>query len=123
MRIIKRRSVGTCREYSIDFDYGDGSGFSFPADENGRIREELLSDDALANYEYCISHPELFEEPGHFVSREYNYTTPAIGECVCGNQMELTNEYMGACKCPKCGRWYNLFGQALLDPEYWEDDD
>lgn len=29
---------------------------------------------------------------------------------------------MGACQCPKCGKWYNIFGQALLDPEFWEDD-
>jgi hypothetical protein len=26
-------------------------------------------------------------------------------------------------RCEKCGQWYNLFGQALVDPEYWEDDD
>jgi hypothetical protein len=28
---------------------------------------------------------------------------------------------MGACQCENCGQWYNIFGQELIDPEYWED--
>lgn len=44
---------------------------------------------------------------------------PATGVCKCGNRITLQNEYMGACECPYCGRWYNLFGQELNHPDTW----
>lgn len=54
--------------------------------------------------------------------REANgYKPPAYGTCHCGGTVELTDEYMGACECPNCGQWYNLFGQELLPPDMWEE--
>lgn len=43
----------------------------------------------------------------------------AIGECKCGAEVPLMDQYMGACECPGCGQWYNLSGQELLPPEEW----
>lgn len=39
------------------------------------------------------------------------------------DEYELVNQYQGACPCPKCGQWYNLFGQELINPQYWEEED
>ena len=38
-------------------------------------------------------------------------------------KIEMYNAYMGACECPCCGQWYNLFGQSLIDPKYWYEDE
>jgi hypothetical protein len=46
---------------------------------------------------------------------------PAIGICSCGRDVVLECDHAGAVRC-ECGKWYNLFGQELRDPEYWEDD-
>ena len=123
MRIIRQRHEIIDMKYAIEFANVDGSGYSFPATANGRVLEELMSDEALSCYYYCLSHQELFEEPAYFTCREYKHIIPAIGECICGNEMELTDDYMGACQCSKCGRWYNLFGQKLLSPDHWKKND
>jgi len=41
----------------------------------------------------------------------------------CGNKFILRDQYMGACDCPECGQWYNIFGQQLKNPKYWFDDE
>ena len=52
-----------------------------------------------------------------------DYVEPAIMRCEnCGTEFDLTDEYYGACQCPECGQWYNLFGQTLLPPDEWEED-
>ena len=50
-------------------------------------------------------------------------TEPATGVCECGHRIALWDEYMGACECPHCGRWYNLFGQELNHPDTWRNGD
>lgn len=50
------------------------------------------------------------------VKREDGITT---GKCECGKVIELWNEYLGASECEYCGRWHNLFGQLLNNPETW----
>lgn len=50
------------------------------------------------------------------------YIEPRLARCVCGTEFHLVNQYQGACDCPGCGRWYNLFGQSLRDPSEWEED-
>lgn len=120
LKNMTERKVVWNTEYYIDF-LKDGGGFGFKADANGNV---ILENDAQReNYEYAMSHPEDFPDAyNQFNAREYSYVEPATGECVCGNTVALINEYMGACECEKCGRWYNLFGQSLKDPEYWTED-
>lgn len=45
------------------------------------------------------------------------------GECECGETVTLYNQYLGACECPKCGRWYNIWGQELNPPHTWSSGD
>ena len=39
--------------------------------------------------------------------------------CSCGKTIILEDQYMGACKCPKCGKWYNMFGDRIKTPDEW----
>lgn len=106
-------------EHTIEFTE-NGSGFSFKATPTGEVI--LENKDQEANYQFAIAHPELFtDEYNKFRTRRRHYTENAHGTCTCGAQVELYNQYQGACQCPRCDRWYNLFGQELISPEYWED--
>ena len=121
MEILERRHVEECKEHVVDFDdkrTDDGSGFSFPLDVHGN--PIFNTDCAKRNYEMCVAHPEIYEK--YYRVRKWRYTVPAKGKCICGEIVELLDQYLGACECPKCGRWYNLFGQELVHPRYWEED-
>lgn len=116
---ITPREHKTIREYYIDFFRDEDGGFSFPCDPDGALYE--LPPAAKENYEWCMEHPEEFKFWNVLTIYERNYTENASGDCICGNRVELWDQYQGACECEKCGRWYNLFGQELLRPEYWEE--
>lgn len=107
-------------EYELCFDDGANNGFGFPCDKNGNI-DTNIHPDAKANYEYCMQHPEKFVRFNKVVKYTRSYREPAHGKCECGEIVILTNDYFGACQCPRCGQWYNLWGQELLPPERWED--
>lgn len=111
----------TIVEYSLDFTDEYGGGFSFPCDTNGELLPSLTQY-ARENYARCLAHKDDFVVNG-FVAHKRRVKENASGTCICGNRVELWNEYNGACECEQCGRWYNLFGQELLPPEQWEDDE
>ena len=103
------------------FDYPDG-GYSFECDENGAVDVSRLPEMARKNYENAMAHPEMFPYGWNEVETiTRTVRTPASGKCNCGKRIQLVNEYMGACRCPRCGQWWNLFGQELLDPKFWEE--
>lgn len=110
----------TVVSYELAFDDGRNNGFGFPCDENGKLLEGLTPE-AIANYNRCKEHPERFERFNKIVRHEHRVRDNAHGTCSCGEEIELWDQYMGACECPKCGQWYNLFGQELLPPENWEE--
>lgn len=107
-------------ERTIEFTSSEGWGYSFAANENGEV---ILENDAQRqNYEHAMAHPEDFDEEfNQFTVRRRTYMEPARGTCICGAEVVLENQYQGACQCPGCGAWYNLFGQSLIDPKFWED--
>lgn len=118
LQIIKEKERIEEIYYTYDFDRGDGSGFTFPCDEQGNIK---LNENNTESYKFCMDNLKDFSWKG--VRRhKCNYTEPAIAKCECGEEFELINQYMGACECPNCGQWYNLFGQELNSPQYWERD-
>lgn len=126
LKIIRERSTHTEVKHYIEFTDAEGAGFSFPCDSNGNIQfnDDIpeLGKAQRDNYDYAMSHKERFTcQYAQFVTRRYTVTDNAIGKCVCGEEVELYDQYQGACSCPKCGQWYNMFGQSLVDPEYWED--
>lgn len=118
---IKPRERELITECSIEFTNSDGCGYSFDADENGNVI--LSNDDQRENYEWAMAHKDKFDvQYNEFVKSERWYINPAQGTCpICGGVVILENEHMGACSCGRCGQWYNLFGQMLVDPIYWND--
>ena len=119
--IIKERTPVTTTDYYIDFTYKDdpNAGFSFPATKTGTPDFARMTTEAKVNYDRCLTDERLLGP--EFQTEEHTYTEPAIGRCICGREVELVSEYMGACQC-ECGKWYNVFGQELVDPKYWEED-
>lgn len=109
----------TVVDYELVFDDGYNDGFGFPCDAHGELLEtEEQNPAAYKNYRYCLQHPERFQRFNMIVERKYRVQYNAHGTCICGAEVELYDQYNGACQC-KCGRWYNLFGQELLPPEQW----
>lgn len=109
-------------EHSLIFFYDDNGGFSFPCDENGNVALSEMTDCAVANLEDCKKHPERFQYFNKVRTWRRRVSDLAHGTCECGAEVYLYNQYMGACECD-CGRWYNLFGQELIPPERWEENE
>jgi hypothetical protein len=122
IKIIKERTPETIVDYTIEFLYKDdpNSGFMFPALPNGEPDFDHMPPEAKANYEKCLTDDRLTE--AEFLKGTRTYWAPAIGKCSCGAEVVLDADYNGAVRCD-CGKWYNLFGQELRDPKYWEEDD
>ena len=113
----------TVTEYELVFDDGVFNGYGFPCDANGKLlQSEEENPVAHENMRRCLEHPERFVRFNKILKHERRARDNAHGTCSCGHEVELWDQYMGACQCEKCGRWYNLFGQELVAPEYWEED-
>ena len=119
--IINPRHTEEIVDYRIEFTDEDGNGCSFPCDENGTLLS-FATDAAEKNYQNSLAHPELFAIYNAFKTYRREFTVPAVAKCHCGSKVILENQYQGACECPECGRWYNLFGQELCHPDGWEQD-
>ena len=116
------RRYYTVHEYEMEWTDGHGNGYAFPCDSCGNINLTDLAPEAIANLEYCMAHADEFEVAGELLHRSWRAHDPAHGTCSCGREVFLWDQYQGACEC-ECGKWYNLFGQELVRPEYWQDDD
>ena len=126
LEIIRERSTHTEVEYRIEFTDEEGCGYSFPCDQNGNVRfdehDAEIARVQREHYAEAMADKERFTcQYNEFVTRKYTVVDNAVGRCVCGEEVELYDQYQGACSCPKCGQWYNIYGQELVDPEYWED--
>lgn len=108
--------------YELVYDDGCYNGFGFPCDEKGNLLPNI-PEAARTNWKRCVVHPERFFRYGRVIRHEHHWREPNTGTCHCGQKMELINEYMGACECPKCGQWYNLFGQELRPLNEWFEDE
>lgn len=108
--------------YEIVFYSEPGGGFGFPCDEQGNVAIKDLQPAAIKNYEYALAHPEKFPYAYNEIEKRRNtWKEPASGICKCGKRISLTDDYLGACECPHCGQWWNLFGQQLQPVEHWND--
>jgi hypothetical protein len=125
LEIIKERTVRKEKSYWINFDCKEDTscGFIFPANSDETPVWDQMGEEATRNFYECALNFDKYNR--WFEEREHTIVEPAVGKCVCGCEVELNADfsYHGAVQCEKCGQWYNLFGQALVDPEYWEDDD
>ena len=107
-------------ECVLAFDDGEGNGYAFPCDMAGNLNLSDMSKTALENYASCMASPDKFVRFNEVVACRSTYQEPGHGTCRCGAEIQLWDQYYGACSCENCGRWYNLFGQSLLPPEQWE---
>ena len=119
LKDIVRSQRKTVIEYELCFDDGHNNGFGFPCDRNGKVN---IPPEAAANLAWCMEHPEKFVRFNEVIAHKRSYTEPGHGTCICGAEVDLYDQYFGACQCPGCGRWYNIFGQELLPPNQWESD-
>ncbi len=120
IKILKERERKERVRHVIEFDLIEdpNSGFCFDADEDGNVMfNPEYREIQQANYNMCLN-SDKYDGP-HRRTYSWSYSEPAEAECICGEHIELTDQYMGACGCPKCGRWYNLFGQELNPPHSW----
>jgi hypothetical protein len=122
LEIIKERTVRTEKSYWINFDCKDdhSCGFIFPANSDGTPALDKMPEEAKMNYFACEASTNKFDR--WLEEREDQVVDYAVGRCRCGAEVELFDgAWMGAVQCEKCGKWYNIYGQELVDPEYWED--
>ena len=122
LKLIREREPVTVTEYYIEFKYKDdpNAGFCFPATRLGGPDFSSMAPEAKVNYEACLTDERLTE--AEFTTTTRIYVEPAVGKCSCGALVTLDSDYQGAVRC-ECGRWYNLFGQSLIDPKYWYRDE
>lgn len=73
----------------------------------------------------CVHSDEIDEYGDEFAEfhRSLSYREPRMAVCECGETFPLVAQYLGACECPGCGTWYNVFGQELNPVETWADGD
>jgi len=115
--IIKPRHKVSETTYEICFYKDEEICWGFPADENGNLIKDANYENWKPNYDKAMADPTYT----HRLEKQINtWTENAQAKCHCGETIELYNEYMGACECPSCGQWYNVFGQELKNPSEWE---
>lgn len=117
MKIIKHREHVTVTTYALAFDYEgeNGSGFSFPCDKRGRVKQ--LRPAGAKNYEACLTgavNGRGVVARG-ITSQSHSYAEPAKGRCCCGRVVEL-DSFTNECDC---GRDYNMSGQLLAPRAQW----
>lgn len=117
MKIISPRTPIHQVEYHLSFAWNDNlnCGLSFPCDKDGKLIEDKLTELSRENYKKCLSGEFNVTAKG-IETYEWTYVEPAIGECVCGDEVQLegfTNT------CDKCERDYNFSGQLLASREQW----
>ena len=120
IRNYKPEHFETIIDYNLVFDDGHFNGFAFGCDAKGNILSDI-SEEAKKNYQECLNNPEKFVRFNKKVKHEYRVRSNAEGTCSCGNVVELYDMYYGACRCEKCGQWYNVFGQEIYPPSQWEE--
>ena len=119
IEIIKEAGFEYITEKSLDFFNEDGAVcLGFPVDDNGEV---IITPESKENYEYGVSKSEAGLWTKRLTTCTRRFRTNAVARCHCGEEIELYDEYLGACECPNCGRWYNIFGQELENPEEWEE--
>jgi len=126
MKDYKESTIEEIVEYEIVF-YGEpgcGYAYAFPCDEHGNPLMDEMNKAAWENYRWALLHPEKFPYKFNKIVREVRKVrNPPSGICHCGDRVELFNEYLGGCECPRCGQWWNLFGQELNNPDTWSEGD
>lgn len=117
--ILTERQRIDVKEHVVEYEHKDGRDkgwYSFKTDPiKGIIYKNEMQ---KRNVEMLNNSPDYIGPIPRVIDRSYIQPTKAI--CECNSVIFLEDQYMGASQCPSCGRWHNMFGQTLKDPEYWE---
>jgi hypothetical protein len=115
MEIVAKREAQEIVTYALFYERQNlqGAGFGFDCDESGNLFElapiARNSLRLILNGEIQVLPPIITK----FVNR---YVSPAVGKCVCGENVQLfgfTNT------CNQCQRDYNMSGQELAPRSQW----
>ena len=114
LKIIRNRERITNVRYVLSFEWSDtpGCGFNFDYDEKGNVSTTTANQ---SNYQKCISGEYDVINEG-IEKRESSYMSPAIGKCICGEEVILdsfTNT------CDRCERDYSMQGGLCSPREQW----
>lgn len=91
-------------------DKADILGYSFPCFEDGTVDTNDSSYESWKqNYEYCMSHPEEFDDAGVII-QSITVVEPATYLCSCGNDVDMVPFKDGLCWCYRCKQRYTLTG-------------
>lgn len=120
LNIVKPRATIERVVYRLDFDRKDGNGgYAFDCTSEGKIVDSSLH--AYNNFLEEVYNEAEYDDP-YVNKEEFTFTEAAEGICpYCGRTVILTDDYLGATSC-ECGQWFNLYGQELVKPQYWESD-
>jgi len=115
MKIIKERERKIHTEFELSFVWKDtpSAGFGFPCNEKGNLLP--LKPEAIENYNNCINGKYDVIAEG-IKKRSWSYTNPAIGKCLCGEDVVLSNFTN---TCDKCDSDYNMQGDLLASRSQW----
>ena len=120
MKIVSERKRHDETIHLLTFTIGrTGCGYSFNCDKDGQVDVEALNPDAKTNYDYCeAGQNERGEKiiPKGVRDSQHSWIEEAIGQCGCGEEVEL-NGFTNTCE--KCGTDYNQSGQRLAPREQW----
>jgi hypothetical protein len=117
IKIIQRREIIETVTYSLFFELRgkEGAGYAFDCDKAGNIDMGKLHANALANLGACQDGTfNVFA--GYVQEFRHSYRQPAIGECDCGEHVQL---YGFTNTCDNCEADYNMSGQRLAPREQW----
>ena len=118
IRIIREAKTSHHVEYSLNFDTSPSSGYFFPCDQDGNVKD--LNPAAQKNYERCLSGEVQTIRAPYIHERIWAEQEPAVGECYCGAEVELSPDSEGLCYC-HCGQCYNAAGQSIRPRSEWEE--
>ena len=117
LTIIKERGTETITEKCLDiYNEQNELCMGFDLDNND---SPIINDCAKENYQLAMKKIADGLWSKRINTNKFTLRTDPIGKCKCGTKFEMHNEYLGACECPGCGQWYNLFGQELTPPDTW----
>jgi len=111
MKILSKRTPVETKIYYREFENTNSTGgSSFACDKDGKLlKESKYYEDSLKDVENGLKIDLGIVE---YTSR---HVEPAIGECSCGEKVELKG-FTNTCEC---GADYNMSGQLLAPREQW----
>ena len=112
------------KSYLLTYEDDQGDGYAFPCNEEGHILwDDVYSPETTRmSLAYCKAHQDRWTgRCGEVVTVVYRIRygiCPACGRRVYFGGSGWASSSRVECDC---GKWYNLFGEEIIPPKYWEE--